>query len=121
MLTEIVSPKEVVFSENIEFIIIPAEEGDIGVLKNHTPIITNLKPGLIYIYKNKVIYKQFFISSGICEITQETCIILTEEIEDINEINIQEIKNSLNQNGENDLLKNKLKVLEEKHYTNNIL
>ena len=113
MLTEIVSPKEIIFSEEIAFIIVPSVEGDIGVLNKHTPVITTLRAGLIYVYKNNSIYKKFYTKGGICEITEDKCIILTEEIEDVKEIDLNEIKNQLEQSEE---LKNKINVIENQFY-----
>ena len=63
MLTEIVCPNKLVFSEDIDFIILPGEEGDFGVFNEHSPIISNLRTGLIYIYENKKISKVFFVKS----------------------------------------------------------
>ena len=89
MLTEIVCPNKLVFSEDIDFIILPGQEGDFGVFKEHSPIISNLRTGLIYIYNNKKVSKIFFIKKGICEITPKKCIILTEEAEETKDIKLK--------------------------------
>ena len=52
---QIISPEKSVFDEEIEMVIIPGTEGDIGVLSNHMPLITSLRLGNIYIYRNKKI------------------------------------------------------------------
>ena len=45
---EIVSPEKLFFSEdNIEEVVIPAYEGEMGILKDHIPIISFLKPGIL--------------------------------------------------------------------------
>ena len=61
MITEIVSPKKIIFSEDVDFIILPGEEGDFGVLDKHSPIISNLRLGLIYIYKDHKLIKSFSV------------------------------------------------------------
>ena len=61
MITEIVSPKKIIFSEDVDFIILPGEEGDFGVLDKHSPIISNLRLGLIYIYKDHKLIKSLII------------------------------------------------------------
>ena len=92
MLVEIVSPKKTEFSEEIDFIIIPGSEGDMGVFDNHTPIISSLDIGIIYLYKNKKIIRKFLVEKGICEISNNECIILTEGISDLNEIDLDNMK-----------------------------
>ena len=45
MIAEIVSPKKVVFSEDVDFVILPGDEGDFGVLDKHSPIVSSLRLG----------------------------------------------------------------------------
>ena len=53
MLTDIITPKSVVFSDDLDFLIVPGTEGDIGILNNHSYLITSIRPGLVYGYKNE--------------------------------------------------------------------
>ena len=79
---QIISPDKSVFDEEIEMVIIPGTEGDIGVLSNHMPLITSLRLGNIYIYKNKKIIKKFLVNGGIIEVLENRCTLLTEDISD---------------------------------------
>ena len=79
---QIISPEKSVFDEEIEMVIIPGTEGDIGVLSNHMPLITSLRLGNIYIYKNKKIIKKFLVNGGILEVFENRCTLLTEDISD---------------------------------------
>ena len=79
---QIISPDESIFDEEIEMVIIPGTEGDIGVLSNHMPLITSLRLGNIYIYKNKKIIKKFLVNGGIIEVLENRCTLLTEDISD---------------------------------------
>ena len=47
--TEIVTPERLVFSEEIESLVIPAERGYLGVLAGHAPLLCTLQPGAITI------------------------------------------------------------------------
>ena len=111
MLTEIVCPNKLVFSEDIDFIILPGEEGDFGVFNEHSPIISNLRTGLIYIYENKKISKVFFVKRGVCEITPKKCIILTEEAEETKDIKLE------SDHSNNEFLKLKQAILKNKFYS----
>ena len=79
---QIISPEKSVFDEEIEMVIMPGTEGDIGVLSNHMPLITSLRLGIIYIYKNKKIIKKFLVNGGILEVFENRCTLLTEDISD---------------------------------------
>ena len=88
MIVEIVSPKKIIFSQNTDLIIVPGADGDFGILENHTPLVSNLRVGLIYIYEKDKIIKKFYIVDGVCEISSNLCTILTENAEDITDNNI---------------------------------
>ena len=80
---QIISPEKSVFNESIEMVIIPGTEGDIGVLSNHMPLITSLRLGNIYIYKDKKVIKKFLVNGGILEVIENRCTLLTEDISDL--------------------------------------
>jgi F-type H+-transporting ATPase subunit epsilon len=80
---QIISPEKTLFDESIEMVIIPGREGDIGVLSNHMPLITSLRLGNIYIYKDKKVIKKFLVNGGILEVIENKCTLLTEDISDL--------------------------------------
>ena len=80
---QIISPEKSVFDDEIEMVIIPGTEGDIGVLSNHMPLVTSLRLGNIYIYRNKKIIKKFLVNGGILEVLENRCTLLTEDISDL--------------------------------------
>ena len=61
---EIISPDKTILKSEIKEAIIPSYEGLMGILKDHIPLITFLKPGLIII-KSNIEEKIFFIEEGI--------------------------------------------------------
>ena len=79
---QIISPEKSVFDEEIEMVIIPGTEGDIGVLSNHMPLITSIRLGNVYVYRNKKIIKKFLVNGGILEVFENRCTLLTEDIAD---------------------------------------
>ena len=75
-IVEIISPdKSILRSEAIE-VIIPSFEGQMGILKDHIPLITFLRPGLIIIKENSG-EKKFFIEDGTVEFSNNSLLILT--------------------------------------------
>jgi F-type H+-transporting ATPase subunit epsilon len=83
---DIVTPEKKIFSEtNILSSTVPGVEGDMGILNNHIPIITFLRPGKIHIQSlNKE--TSFFISDGVLEFNNNILTILASEIYDIESI-----------------------------------
>ena len=77
---QIISPEETIFNDEIDMVIIPGSEGDFGILSNHMPLISTLRLGIIYIYRNKKVFKKFLVNGGLAEISDNKCILLTEEI-----------------------------------------
>ena len=80
---QIISPEKSVFDDEIDMVIVPGAEGDIGVLSNHMPLITSLRLGNVYIYKDKKIIKKFLANGGILEVFENKCALLTEDISDL--------------------------------------
>ena len=80
---DIVTPEKKIFSENnILSVTVPGIEGDMGILNNHIPIITFLRPGTIQIQaQNKDSF--FFISDGVLEFSNNVLTILASEIYDL--------------------------------------
>ena len=80
---DIVTPEKKIFSENnIMSVTVPGIEGDMGILNNHIPIITFLRPGTIQIQaQNKD--SSFFISDGVLEFSNNVLTILASEIYDL--------------------------------------
>mgnify|MGYP002641095961 FL=1 len=80
---DIVTPEKKIFSENNIFsVTVPGIEGDMGILHNHIPIITFLRPGTIQIQaQNKD--SSFFISDGVLEFSNNVLTILASEIYDL--------------------------------------
>ena len=70
--TEIISPEKIIFSDNNNMTTIPSYEGDMSILKNHIPVITFLKPGIIKVNKDKENTEEFFVKDGTVEFFNNT-------------------------------------------------
>ena len=91
---EIVNPEKSFLSkEDATEVVVPAFEGEMGILKDHISIISFLKPGIITIY-SKSGEEKFFAEDGIVEFKDNNLSILTSSIfnlKDDNKTRIQEI------------------------------
>ncbi|GAB6077403.1 ATP synthase F1 subunit epsilon [Hydrogenobaculum acidophilum] len=87
---DIVTPKGVVYTEEVESVNIPAYDGEMGVLENHMLLLTQVKPGLVYF--NKDDKNGIAIGHGFADITPDKVIILTEEAIPVGNIDLEEYK-----------------------------
>ncbi len=77
---EIVNPEKYFLSkENVSEVVIPAFEGEIGILKDHIPIISFLKPGIIKVFTGTE-EENYYVEDGIVEFKDNSLSILTSSI-----------------------------------------
>lgn len=84
---KIVSPSKVVVDAQVRSVEAPGAEGDFGVLKGHSPFFSMLRPGVITVHMANEGKRHFFATSGFADVTPDGCTILSEHIQDVNEIN----------------------------------
>ena len=88
---EIVNPEKSFLSEeNVTEVVIPAFEGEMGILKDHISIISFLKPGIIKVY-SKSEEKKYFVEDGIVEFKENNLSILTSSIFQISDLDRNKI------------------------------
>ncbi len=73
---EIISPDKTLVKNEAEEVTIPCYEGNMGILKNHIPFITFLRPGIINI-RDGVNEKLFFVEDGTVEFSNDNLLILS--------------------------------------------
>ncbi len=115
---EIINPEKSFLSrEDVTEVVIPAFEGEMGILKDHISIISFLKPGIIKIY-SKTIEENYFIEDGIVEFKNNNLSILTSSIfniKDMKKTNIEEIiKKAENDLGSDDINDQKKYLIDQK-------
>jgi F-type H+-transporting ATPase subunit epsilon len=84
---EIVSPEKLLLSRPVDMVVIPASEGDMGVLEGHTPMIVMLRGGTIDLYEGDRISERLFVDGGFAEVTQERCTVLANNAIPLAEVN----------------------------------
>ena len=92
--TEIVTPEKIVFSEDIESLVIPAERGYLGVLAGHAPLLASLQPGEITIKGAAKGELHFATSGGFMEVTPGKAVLLTESAEEVAAIDVKRAEES---------------------------
>jgi F-type H+-transporting ATPase subunit epsilon len=76
---EFVSPEKLLLSRPVEMAVIPAAEGEMGVLPGHAPMIVALRGGVIRVRENGQETERLFVAGGFAEITPARVTILADE------------------------------------------
>ena len=80
---EIINPEKLFFSnESVTEAVVPAFEGEMGILKDHISIISFLKPGIITIHTNSL-EEKFYVEEGTVEFSKNNLLILTSTAKDL--------------------------------------
>jgi F-type H+-transporting ATPase subunit epsilon len=74
---EIVTPEATTYSEDVEMVVLPGSEGELGVYPKHVPLLTTLKPGELRVFKDGRA-TSLAIGEGFVEITGESVSVLTD-------------------------------------------
>ena len=92
---EIVNPEKYFLSkENVTEVVVPAFEGEMGILKDHISIISFLKPGIITVY-SKSGEDKFYVEDGIVEFKNNNLSVLTSSIFNLKELEKSKLQDLL--------------------------
>jgi F-type H+-transporting ATPase subunit epsilon/F-type H+-transporting ATPase subunit delta len=92
---EVVNPEKSFLSkEDVTEVVVPAFEGEMGILKDHISIISFLKPGIITIH-SKSEEEKFYVEDGIVEFKNNNLSILTSSIFNLNEVEKNKLQDLL--------------------------
>ncbi len=76
---ELVSPEKLLLSRPVEMVVIPAAEGEMGVLPGHAPMIVALRGGAIRVTENGQQTEALFVAGGFAEVTPSRVTVLADE------------------------------------------
>jgi len=112
---EIVNPEKSFLSKDgVSEVVVPAFEGDMGILKDHISIISFLRPGLLRIVDSKSSEETFYVEDGIIEFKNNCLSVLTSNIFDIKKIDKNKVTDILakaEKEGENPDISDEAKYL----------
>jgi len=76
---DVVSAEESIFSGEAKFVALPGENGELGILPQHTPLITRIKPGAVRILRADNGQEEFiFVAGGILEVQPNRVTVLSD-------------------------------------------
>ena len=78
---EIITPDKIILKSEATEVTIPSFEGQMGILRDHIPLITFLRPGIILVQNQEE--KKYFIDEGTVEFSDNNLLILTSTAKDL--------------------------------------
>lgn len=94
MRLEIITAERVVFSDDVELVVAPGVEGQLGILPHHAPLLTILQPGEIRVVKGG--QEQFLaVSGGFLEVLGNKVTILADACERAEEIDLEHARQAM--------------------------
>jgi F-type H+-transporting ATPase subunit epsilon len=95
---ELVSPEQLLISEDVESVLVPGAEGDFQVLPNHAPVLSTLRPGLLDVVLPGGKERRIFVRGGFAEVGPDSLTVLAQNAIDSADLNksalAQEIKDA---------------------------
>ena len=83
---QIISPADLVLDAHVSMVEIPGAEGDFGVLPEHAPFFSMIRPGVIDVHLGDGAHRRFFAATGYADVTPTSCTILSDHIQDLTDI-----------------------------------
>lgn len=84
----IVAPYGQILNKDVEFVVVPGEDGELGILANHAPLIAGLQAGVIHYMEDGKVYK-VAVSGGFMEVLNNKVTILANTAEDAETIDAE--------------------------------
>ncbi|ABO51651.1 ATP synthase F1 subcomplex epsilon subunit [Desulforamulus reducens MI-1] len=88
---DIVTPEKVVFSEEIDFVVAPGADGELGILPEHAPLVTALKVGTLRVQQGGKFFK-VAVSGGFMEVKNSRIVVLADTAERADQIDVERAK-----------------------------
>ena len=90
----LVSPERELFNGDVDQVVVPGSEGEFGVLPNHAPVMSVIKPGALKVL-NDGAERRIFVNGGFADVTPEGLTVLAEEAIDLEDISADKIEQDL--------------------------
>lgn len=92
---ELVSPEKILASADVNMVTIPGEAGEFGVLANHAPLLSSIRPGVVTVLLPDGKEEKVFVAGGFADVTGEQCSVLAEEAVPLSRLNRAELEKEL--------------------------
>lgn len=90
LLCEIVTPERIVYTNEVEMVIAPTLDGEVGILPLHAPLVTVLRPGELRVrFNDNKDVEWFAVSGGYLQVHEDKVIVLADAAEHSSKIDVE--------------------------------
>jgi F-type H+-transporting ATPase subunit epsilon len=90
---DLVSPEQLVFSGEVEHVVVPGTEGEFGVLAGHAPLVAMLRPGILKILGTEE--QRILVTGGFAEVTADALTVLADRAVPVEEVDLAAIADEI--------------------------
>lgn len=91
-MVEVVTPERVLYQDEVQFLVAPGAEGELGVMRNHAPLVAALSIGVLRYRDNTGQPKRMAVSGGFMEVIDNVARILAETAEHGDDVDVMRAK-----------------------------
>ncbi len=91
---EVITPEKLALREQVDEVVVPGLGGELGILPDHTPLISQLQTGVLF-YRQGAEKKQMHVSGGFVEVTSDRVSVLSDVAEKPEEIDVERARRAL--------------------------
>lgn len=96
LLCEIVTPEKVVYTNEVEMVVAPSLEGEVGILPLHVPLVTVLRAGELRVrYNDNKDVDWFAISGGYLQVHEDKVIVLADNATPASQIDVERAREGM--------------------------
>jgi len=109
LLCEIVTPEKIVYTNEVEMVIAPTLDGEVGILPLHAPLVTVLRPGELRVrYNDGKDVEWFAVSGGYLQVYNDKVIVLADAAEHASRVDVERARQA------KELLEQRMAAVKEK-------
>ncbi len=99
---ELVSPEKLLFSGDVESVVVPGSDGQFTVMKDHAPVMTTMRPGVVDVNESGSKALRLFVRGGFADVSASGLTILAEQAIPLEQLNAEDIAREIG-NAEEDV------------------
>jgi F-type H+-transporting ATPase subunit epsilon len=92
---DLVSPEQMLLSEDVTMVTLPGTEGYFGVLAGHAPVISTLRPGVIEVKDGESGDMRIFVRGGFAEVDPTKVVVLAEEAIPLADLDVEALESRI--------------------------
>ena len=90
----LVSPEREMFNGEVDHVVVPGSEGEFGVMPNHAPVMSVIKPGALRVIDGGV-ERRIFVNGGFADVTPAGLTVLAEDAVDLEDVDHAKLEQDL--------------------------